>query len=104
MTGSYIVFSYDTNIRAKNSPQDCFLNARSNPFGYLADKNLWGTFGYPINFGPPEGIWTPDLRNRNPLRYPAAPRADIARIYRAYIIIHYFENLVNHSDNSSQIS
>ena len=56
MTGSYIVFSYDTIIRAKNSPQDCFLNARSNPFGYLADKNLWGTFGYPINFGPPEGI------------------------------------------------
>ena len=48
--------SYDTIIRAKNSPQDCFLNARSNPFGYLADKNLWGTFGYPINFGPPEGI------------------------------------------------
>ena len=51
MTGSYIVFSYDTNIRAKNSPQDCFLNARSNPFGYFADKNLWGTLGYPINFG-----------------------------------------------------
>ena len=27
-------------------------------------------------FGPPEGIRTPDLQNRNLLRYPAAPRAD----------------------------
>ena len=27
-------------------------------------------------FGPPEGIRTPDLQNRNLLRYPAAPRAE----------------------------
>ena len=27
-------------------------------------------------FGPPEGIRTPDLQNRNLLRYPAAPRTD----------------------------
>ena len=30
-----------------------------------------------FSFGPPEGIWTPILRNRNPLRYPIAPRADV---------------------------
>ena len=30
-----------------------------------------------FRFGPPEGIRTPDLQNRNLLRYPAAPRADI---------------------------
>ena len=28
-------------------------------------------------FGPPEGIRTPVLQNRNLLRYPTAPRADI---------------------------
>ena len=28
-------------------------------------------------FGPLEGIRTPDLQNRNLLRYPTAPRADI---------------------------
>ena len=28
-------------------------------------------------FGPPGGIRTPGLWNRNPLRYPASPRADI---------------------------
>lgn len=27
--------------------------------------------------GPPGGIRTPALRNRNPLRYPATPRADL---------------------------
>ena len=30
-----------------------------------------------FSFGLPEGIWTPILRNRNPLRYPIAPRADV---------------------------
>ncbi len=29
------------------------------------------------SFGPPGGIRTPGLWNRNPLRYPASPRADI---------------------------
>lgn len=30
-----------------------------------------------IYFGPLEGIRTPDLQNRNLLRYPAAPQAEI---------------------------
>ena len=30
-----------------------------------------------VDFGPPEGIRTPVLQNRNLLRYPAAPRAEI---------------------------
>ena len=30
----------------------------------------------PYRYGPPEGIRTPVLQNRNLLRYPAAPQAD----------------------------
>ena len=32
-------------------------------------------------FGPPGGIRTPGLWNRNPLRYPASPRADVGLLY-----------------------
>ena len=35
-------------------------------------------------FGPPEGIRTPDLQNRNLLRYPTAPRADIILLPMKY--------------------
>ena len=31
--------------------------------------------------GPPEGIRTPDLQNRNLLRYPTAPRAEMLSYY-----------------------
>ena len=38
--------------------------------------------------GPPEGIRTPGLQNRNLLRYPAAPRAEIySTVARAILII-----------------
>ena len=49
-------------------------------------------------FGPLEGIRTPDLQNRNLLRYPAAPRADIyetdernvrSTLYRLKLNKHY---------------
>ena len=39
--------------------------------------------------GPPEGIRTPDLQNRNLLRYPAAPRAETNNI------IHQKKRFVN---------
>ena len=38
--------------------------------------NVSLTGSYSNNFGPPGGIRTPGLWNRNPLRYPASPRAD----------------------------
>ncbi len=38
--------------------------------------------------GPPGGIRTPGLWNRNPLRYPASPRADIPVPRKHWLIIH----------------
>ena len=68
----------------ENSPPDCFLNA-AHPLR--------------VRIPPPNSIKnTPDLQNRNLLRYPAAPRADIyetaernARraLYRLKLYRHY---------------
>ena len=63
-----------------NSPPDCFLNAahplrvRIPPPNSI--KNIPAAAEM-LFFGPLGGIRTPDLQNRNLLRYPAAPRADI---------------------------
>ena len=40
--------------------------------------------------GPPGGIRTPGLWNRNPLRYPASPRADMVCLSNTKRIIHHF--------------
>ena len=39
--------------------------------------------------GPPGGIRTPGLWNRNPLRYPASPRADMVCLSNTKAIIHH---------------
>ena len=52
----------------------------SNPFVSLETKKKAQHLSVlPFLFGPPEGIRTPVLQNRNLLRYPAAPRTDIKR-------------------------
>ena len=52
-------------------------------------------------FGLPEGTWTPILRNRNPLRYPIAPRADVCgRVFCLPFFIFNSHNLL--SDNQLQ--
>ena len=75
----------------KNSPPDCFLPKPfgflppcSNPFLLYLEKKptLMGWF---FLIGPPEGIRTPGLQNRNLLRYPASLRADICRFCRHFI-------------------
>ena len=46
--------------------------------------------GAVIVFGPPEGIRTPVLQNRNLLRYPAAPRTDSMTKRRKSVALMYF--------------
>ena len=54
-----------------------------------------------FSFGLPEGIWTPILRNRNPLRYPIAPRADVCgRVFFLPFFIFNSHNLL--SENQLQ--
>ena len=66
-----------SDFAAENVPQACFLNAahplrvRIPPNEKTALTKVRAVF-----FGPPEGIRTPDLQNRNLTLYPAALRAD----------------------------
>ena len=65
-----------------------FYVPRVSAFGEPPRDGLWGSNPSCLRmknrahqkvhsvFGPPEGIWTPALQNRNLLRYPAAPRTD----------------------------
>ena len=71
----------------KNSPPDCFLPqadacsllVRIPDVSYETKKEVATLKGHNFFFGPPEGIRTPALQNRNLLRYPAAPQAEIYR-------------------------
>ena len=68
----------------ENSPPDCFL-PNADAFSILVrippvsneTKNSVCAKTQTEFFGPPGGIRTPGLWNRNPLRYPASPRADV---------------------------
>lgn len=40
-----------------------------------------------MDFGPPGGIRTPGLQNRNLLRYPASPRAEILSLLLRYHLL-----------------
>ena len=51
-----------------------------------------------VFYGPPEEIWTPVLRNRNPLRYPAAPRADRCSIIPNRFIIHKPRRIIKYRE------
>ena len=70
--------------RAKNLSPKGFLNALSNPFGCNCSKKRKHRFRDAFIFGPPEGIRTPVLQNRNLLRYPTAPRAEILSLPMKY--------------------
>ena len=63
---------------AKNVSPARFLNAQTlSGFESLLDKKHSTHKSECCVFGPPEGIRTPDLQNRNLTLYPAALRAEI---------------------------
>ncbi len=74
------------DFAAKNSPPDCFLNA-AHPLRVRIPPNEKESTDLTVSalfFGPPGGIRTPGLWNRNPLRYPASPRAVMGACQSAY--------------------
>ena len=65
--------------RLKNSPPDCFFYGLFESLRKYTriKKQNHSLRNDSIFIGPLEGIRTPVLQNRNLLRYPAAPRAEI---------------------------
>ena len=67
---------------------ETFSRGKKESFPKTGKKNRINTDFFSIHavltIGPPGGIRTPGLQNRNLLRYPASPRADTFRCIRYY--------------------
>ena len=68
----YVAF-YVPRVSAKANRREMDYPG-SNPFSIVTKNEVHQEVHF--IFGPPEGIRTPALQNRNLLRYPTAPRTD----------------------------